>query len=185
MLHALIVVIFCIGLGLYGKFLANYVSGRTYTTANLTAAAISVIYVALAGVSLDELGLSFNHIIRGLLVGLVVISVGFFITAVYLKVRRRQLGKISPYEIYVRIPLGTALAEEVIFRGSLLALLLHFYSSGPALVISSFIFGLWHLLPSEMANWAHTNMPSRVSRKNHRKLISASATVLFTFAGGI
>jgi uncharacterized protein len=51
------------------------------------------------------------------------------------------------FETLVRIPLETALAEEVIFRGVLLALGLRSRSRGWAIVTSSVLFGLWHVVP--------------------------------------
>ena len=53
------------------------------------------------------------------------------------------------WHILVRIPLGTALAEEVAFRGVLPAVLEspHRPSRAPG-AISSLLFGLWHILPA-------------------------------------
>jgi membrane protease YdiL (CAAX protease family) len=48
----------------------------------------------------------------------------------------------------VRIPLGTALLEETGFRGVLYAMLARRYRLGVAVVVSSTLFGLWHVLPS-------------------------------------
>ena len=48
----------------------------------------------------------------------------------------------------VRIPLETALAEEVIFRGVLLGLGLRSRSRIGAVVSSSIWFGLWHVYPT-------------------------------------
>jgi uncharacterized protein len=52
------------------------------------------------------------------------------------------------YHALVRIPLGTAMAEEAIFRGSLLGLLLQHRSRGEAIAASSLLFGCWHVLPT-------------------------------------
>ncbi len=50
-------------------------------------------------------------------------------------------------EVLIRIPFVTALGEEVAFRGVLLGLLLAWYSPFRAAVLSSALFGLWHVLP--------------------------------------
>jgi membrane protease YdiL (CAAX protease family) len=50
-------------------------------------------------------------------------------------------------EALLRIPLATAAAEEIAFRGVLLGMLLVWTSPRRALVISSALFGLWHVLP--------------------------------------
>jgi membrane protease YdiL (CAAX protease family) len=48
----------------------------------------------------------------------------------------------------VRIPLGTALAEELLFRGALLGLYLRRHRPLVAVVMASVVFGLWHVLPT-------------------------------------
>jgi membrane protease YdiL (CAAX protease family) len=52
------------------------------------------------------------------------------------------------YQSLVRIPLGTALLEEFAFRGVLLALLARVRPMGTAVVVSSVLFGLWHIRPT-------------------------------------
>lgn len=49
-------------------------------------------------------------------------------------------------EVVVRIPVVTALGEELLFRSVLLAVLLAGMSRGRAVAISSLLFGLWHVL---------------------------------------
>jgi membrane protease YdiL (CAAX protease family) len=48
----------------------------------------------------------------------------------------------------LRIPLGTALGEEILFRGALLGLLLQRHAVGKAVAVSSCVFGLWHVVPT-------------------------------------
>jgi uncharacterized protein len=55
------------------------------------------------------------------------------------------------YHALLRIPLGTALFEEVAFRGVLLALLLRVTSQVRAVAWSSVVFGLWHVAPTIVA----------------------------------
>ena len=52
------------------------------------------------------------------------------------------------YEVLLRIPLATALAEELAFRGVVLGMLLLWVSPLRAVVLSSILFGLWHVLPA-------------------------------------
>lgn len=51
----------------------------------------------------------------------------------------------------VRIPLGTAIFEEVAFRGVLLAAALRWLSRWRAVAVSSIAFGLWHIAPTIVA----------------------------------
>jgi uncharacterized protein len=58
-------------------------------------------------------------------------------------------GSELAYYVLVRIPLGTAVAEEVIFRGVLFAVWRDVgISSLGAALFSSFAFGLWHVSPT-------------------------------------
>lgn len=52
------------------------------------------------------------------------------------------------FRVGVRIPIGTALFEEVAFRGVLLALWARHGSLTAAVVGSSVLFGLWHIGPT-------------------------------------
>ena len=54
----------------------------------------------------------------------------------------------AAFETFVRIPLETALAEEIIFRGVLLGLGLRSRTPVGAVVSSSIWFGLWHVYPT-------------------------------------
>ena len=56
-------------------------------------------------------------------------------------------GTEALYELFVRIPIATALAEEVAFRGVVLGLFLLWFSPRQAVIFSSVLFGLWHVLP--------------------------------------
>jgi membrane protease YdiL (CAAX protease family) len=49
-------------------------------------------------------------------------------------------------EVALRIPIVTALSEELLFRSVLLAVLLVATSTGRAVAVSSLLFGLWHVL---------------------------------------
>lgn len=57
-----------------------------------------------------------------------------------------ELGEML-YETLLRIPIGTALGEELAFRGVLFGVLLAWFSPLRAALISSALFGLWHVLP--------------------------------------
>jgi membrane protease YdiL (CAAX protease family) len=54
----------------------------------------------------------------------------------------------AAYALFVRIPLGTALPEEVIFRGALLGLFARRHSRLKATAMTSALFGLWHIAPT-------------------------------------
>ena len=55
------------------------------------------------------------------------------------------------YQTLVRIPLGTAVAEEVAFRGVLLGYGTRIWSWRTSAIASSLLFGLWHVVPAVSA----------------------------------
>ena len=52
------------------------------------------------------------------------------------------------YQVLLRIPIGTALFEELAFRGVLFGMLARRGSIRGAAVGSSLLFGLWHVAPT-------------------------------------
>lgn len=57
---------------------------------------------------------------------------------------RRELVR----RVLLEIPVGTAVYEELVFRGALLGLLLRRFGPGVAVGVSSVLFGFWHMLPA-------------------------------------
>jgi predicted Abi (CAAX) family protease len=84
------------------------------------------------------------------------------------------------FETVVRIPLETALAEEVIFRGVLLALGQRSRSRGWAVATSSMLFGLWHVAPTLGARAGGAK-----GRPDARTSASTVAVVATTTAAGV
>lgn len=111
-----------------------------------------------SGADWGRLGLERNAVGRGVLLGLIVLlSVTVVVVATALiPVTREFLGDDRfigvgvgemLYETLLRIPVGTALGEELAFRGVMFGVLLAWFSPLRAALISSALFGLWHLLP--------------------------------------
>ena len=72
------------------------------------------------------------------------------------------LGRAALWTVLVVIPLGTVLPEELAFRGLLLALLGRRYGLLAASLLSSGLFGLWHVVPSLGGGTANATMASVV-----------------------
>lgn len=69
----------------------------------------------------------------------------FSLTVLYQYWSSKKTGKMySVYPVAVS-PLLAPIYEEVIFRGFVLAALLSIYSLTTAVIVSSLLFGLWHL----------------------------------------
>ena len=122
------------------------------------ATAIGAVAIALGrGYTVEELGLSRSTASDGLRLGaaLSVVAVIGVVAIAALPVTRDFLdderfgdltGWEAAYEVFVRIPIVTALSEELLFRSVLLAVLLAMATTRRAVVVSSLCFGLWHVL---------------------------------------
>jgi uncharacterized protein len=112
-----------------------------------------------AGASFDDLGLHPERAGRGLRRGLVsagaittVIGAGAALPATRRWFDDERVLDVEPgaaaFRGLVEIPVGTAVYEEVVFRGVLLGLALRRLPPWPAAVGTSVLFGLWHVLPA-------------------------------------
>jgi uncharacterized protein len=130
-----------------------------YVPANLAVAGLSVLAASRRRVPAADLGLGRDRFARGLRVGLgatVPVAAAVALGATVPATRRFFLDErgttggtgYALYHTLVRIPFGTAVAEETLFRGSLLGLLLQRHSRARAAATSSVLFGLWHVLPT-------------------------------------
>lgn len=142
-----------------------------YVPANLTLAVALLWLGRRWGLDRAALGLSRRRWRRGMAVGAVALGViALALLAAWALPATRPLladqrvadmdsGRIA-YEALVRIPLGTALAEEVVFRSVLLAGVAGRLGWRPAVWVSSGVFGLWHVGPSvellAINGWAAT-----------------------------
>jgi membrane protease YdiL (CAAX protease family) len=132
---------------------------QTHVPANLLAAAGVVGLAASAGASLEDLGLRPTEIGRGAKLGAVVagtVAGGVLVAAVvpgtrafFVDDRVSEVGHVrAAYELTVRIPIGTALAEELLFRSGLTALFARRRPWPVAMLMANAVFGLWHVLPT-------------------------------------
>ncbi len=85
----------------------------------------------------------------------------------------------------VLIPVGTVLVEEVAFRGVLWGLLRRIRGTGTATVVSSALFGLWHVLPSLGLATDNEAIGGTVGRGRSAQAATVLATVLFTALAGV
>jgi membrane protease YdiL (CAAX protease family) len=85
------------------------------------------------------------------------------------------------YEAFVRIPAGTALPEEVIFRGALPAAFRRNHSAEFSVVVSSILFGLWHIGPALRQSGAK----GYELTSGGQRVLHAAASVIGTALAGI
>lgn len=141
----------------YGLALQAVIPERWHVPANLAAALAA--FARRAGASAADCGLAGGAVRHGLGAGgAAAAGIVAGIAAISLSSRTRALfsderitghrGGRAVYEVLVRIPVGTALGEEVLFRGALLGVLLRRHGTAAALARALLCFGLWHVPPT-------------------------------------
>lgn len=166
----------------------------SHIPANLTAAGLITYAARRSDVGWDQLGLSTDEIKSGLRWGsLSVLPIAAVIGAALAHPKSRRLfldEKISgtgrhrfAYEVLFRIPLATAIPEEVIFRGALYGIFAKKHSPVVAATLSSLIFGLWHVLPTHQSIETRAAGAS-VREHTHRRLGTIAGAVAATTAAG-
>jgi membrane protease YdiL (CAAX protease family) len=143
----------------YGNWIASTsFSEGTKSRFNLTVGFLSVVVVqATDHLSWREIGFASNNLPRGLLVGLLAalaivltIAVAAERTNWFSDDRYRHIPRNRLPARIVRIFVATALVEEIIFRGLLIALWTELAGSIWAAVTSSLAFGLWHIRAEQL-----------------------------------
>jgi len=89
----------------------------------------------------------------------------------------------AAFQLLVRIPLETALAEEVLFRGVHLAITRRLHPPQVALLRTSLAFGLWHVLPA-IASLRRTDAGQTLATSHPRRAAAIAGTVAVTSVAG-
>ena len=142
----------------YSYVVNRLVPEMWYIPANLTAAAGFVGLARGTGATWTDMALRGDRVGRGIRVGIVaavpiaaVVALGIAVpgTRRYFADQRVMVGAGTAwFDALVRIPLGTAVCEELIFRGAILGMLLRRRTPLEATVIGALLFGLWHVFPT-------------------------------------
>jgi uncharacterized protein len=133
-----------------------------YVPMNLTVGALLVLAAHRHGLSLAEQGLSSEGVAPGLRWGLAIagvvavgLGVALLVPAAQPLLGDQRVAHLTPagllFTVALRIPLGTALFEELAFRGVLLAVWQRHTTLVTGIVVSSLVFGLWHIGPTIVA----------------------------------
>lgn len=177
---------------LYGTVLARLVPKKWHLYLNIFIAAVAILLGFSFQLSLADMGL--GHILPGIFVAIgasVIITAATLVISTIPPLRRFFLGdnlaqasgKLIAFEAAIRIPLGTALIEEILFRGVLLGLLLQHHSTLTALGISAIIFGLWHIFPTINTLESNDNLSALQAKKARQASSIVGAVVVTTVAG--
>jgi membrane protease YdiL (CAAX protease family) len=85
----------------------------------------------------------------------------------------------------VTIPLATVIFEEIAFRSVLWGLLAHDHGAAVATVVSSLLFGLWHILPALDATRAAAAIQPDARHDRRRVVRAVIGTVVVTALAGV
>lgn len=164
--------------------------GAAYIPLNLTfTGVITLVTAARLALSRAELGLEGDISDTGVsFAAVAAFGIGAFALArsrhAYRIADRRVAGLRGPelaYHVLARIPLGTALAEEMLFRGVLFAVWRDVgISSLGAALFASLAFGLWHVSPTIIGT--RINDPQASGQKLWAAVAGA---VLLTMVAGL
>lgn len=181
---------------LYGTVLARLVPKKYHLLLNIGISALAIIVGLAFGMDWTNMGLSVTHILPGLFVAIiasVIITVATLLIAAIPFLRHYFLGenlsnasgKLVAFEATIRIPLGTALVEEVLFRGVLLGILLMHHSTLVSLVIAAIIFGLWHIFPTINSIEDNAAIAKAMQHKKGRQYGSVIGVIIITATAGL
>jgi uncharacterized protein len=166
-------------------------AGRAYVPLNVAASVVIVVTARRCGLSWSDLGLRLDRLRSGTRWGgaVAAATAGAFVVAAVVpslrpllddaRVRRLEPGGVA-YHALVRIPFGTVLLEELAFRGVLFGALVRVSSPARAAVLSSTVFGLWHVRPTLGLLSANDITTGAIARGG-----TVAAAVAFTSMGGL
>jgi membrane protease YdiL (CAAX protease family) len=163
---------------------------------NLATAAGLTAFASHAGCSRAELGIGAEEAGRGLRLGLGAAAAaggGVALAAALPATRRffgdRRVGDVgrgeAAYHLAIRIPVMTALAEEVLFRGVLLALFRQRRAPLVAVAWTSLLFGAWHVLPTIDHYQGNPASDLVADPRRGRRLAVLATGLATTGAGGV
>lgn len=150
----------------------------------------------LDGNTWTDMGLGWSHLLTGL--GWAAICIGL-VTIVYLfgsAFRRTRTafhdermsaltGSRVMFQALIEVPFGTVLLEEIAFRSVLFSMLVRRYGLGWGIVVSSILFGLWHVLPSIGTHEQNPALGSVVGEGRRGNILAVGLSVLTTTIAGV
>ncbi|GAA3345027.1 hypothetical protein GCM10020358_50560 [Amorphoplanes nipponensis] len=158
--------------------------------------ALVVLLVARgSGLGADDVGLGRGSLRRGAAYGLgcvAAVAVVYLVAArlpvtrsAFLDERYRLDPGAAVRTAFLVIPLGTVLFEEVSFRGVLWGLVRRERGAAPATLVSSALFGLWHVLPSLRLHRVNPAVAGLVGPGPAGPFLAVGGAVLVTAVAGV
>lgn len=155
----LLLAIAIIGILVVVNIINNKFVDRSYLLVCFIATAVLLALGRFDGLTWSEMGLGKAELVDGLIWGAFIFAgvCVFFAIAAAIPLTRKGFGDKRAaeqgwmsllYNAMIRIPLGTALLEEVAFRGVLLAVVWDAWGFWWGVAVSSVVFGFWHVYPA-------------------------------------
>ncbi len=179
----------------------NFVNNRVapqshYLLWSFGGSAVMLAVGLLDGLSWTDLGLGWSNQLAGLFWAAIcigVVTLGYLVAASIPKTRNAfhddRISELSPgrlvFQSMIEVPFGTVLFEEIAFRSVLFAMLAQRYGWVWAVVWSSLIFGLWHILPSIGTHESSAALGSVAGEGRKGNLIAIAISVLTTTIAGV
>jgi len=190
------VVIFLVIISVYSLVITHFIPKRYYSVSNILIALGSIAYGLVFGLSLRDMAMGLHAAGKSLvIVAGILLLIAIVLSLAYLIPPLKNLMSDGPskrgsknealHELLVRVPFGTALSEEIIFRGVLLGMLLHDVSRFQAIIASALAFGLWHVIPTLQTVRANDAFKDLIGDKKRHHTLSILVTVLVTGMAGI
>jgi uncharacterized protein len=163
---------------------------RWYVLACPVVAVLLVVIGRLAGLTWTDMGMGRRALVHGIIWAVGSVLAVAVVYAVALAVP--GLGAVTGdpphprqalFTALVEVPFATVLLEETAFRGVLFGLLDHDHGAVTATVVSSALFGLWHIAPSLSDEGVRP--PPRLAGHRLAAPVWMAGTVLFTALGGV
>jgi membrane protease YdiL (CAAX protease family) len=153
-----------IAIATYANIISNLVLDEAWHIPfQLGILGIAILIATRAGTTWTSMGLRKDRakrgfIVGGAIIGLITIGFAIAIAAAAIFPDLRTLFDNSEvienttgwvlFQSFVRIPIATAFYEEVLFRGVIFGMLTRRHSPLLAALITSLLFGLWHIAPT-------------------------------------
>lgn len=159
----------------------------------------SVVLIAIGlldGNSWTDMGLSWRFGLSGLFwAGLTIalVTIAYAIASSFKKTRQafhderyaQMSGGRLVFQTLLEVPFGTVLMEEIAFRAVLFSMLARRYGVIWGLVISSLLFGLWHILPSIGTHESNPALGGVAGEGRKGNVIAVALSVLTTTVAGV
>ena len=186
------------GVALTAGALVPLLPHRARVAANVAAVAAAVAIARRSGLAARDLGCDPTDLATGARVGgraagaaaaAIAVAAGLPATRGFFADGRVTAAsdRRAAFEVLVRIPLATALIEELLFRGAVLGTWRRAAGTPAAIAASSLAFGVWHVLPaleSHTHNPAGARLSGTLSTRGSGRATHVAGTVVTTAVAG-